>query len=191
MNKIRAGKNQSTKTSHRRQESNGPETQTREENEPTPLAQPTGLAGQVLYLQRRVGNRAVQRLLQTPTRVARRSGLLVQRWGGDEHYEIGQAAGIQIDLGNGVVLDWGEVVGLGGDELGSPEELLELTKTESGKARLRAALEHGEIAGNGVKTLPAPFDDEKDAQAVEFYTLLLDNVTHFQSQGKALDTYRG
>src|SRR5262249_21373381 len=157
----------------------------------TPLAQPTGLAGQVLYLQRRVGNRAVQRLLQTPTRVARRAGLLVQRWGGDEHYEIGPAAGVQVAPRKGAGRDSAAIGGVVDDEVGWTEERLELTKTESGKARLRAALEHGEIAGNGVKTLPAPFDDEKDAQAVEFYTLLLDNVTHFQSQGKALDTYRG
>src|SRR3954454_11609662 len=106
--------------------------------------------GGVLSLQQQVGNKGVVSLL------SQRRARTVQRYEGPEHAAIGNVTGMQIDLGNGVVLDWGQVVAIAGDEVGTEDELREWVTTDTGKARIRAAVEHAEMPGGGADVLPVP-----------------------------------
>src|SRR5918997_3881838 len=113
----------------------------------------------------------------------------LSRFVGSEHAELGNTTGTAIDLGNGVVLTWGEIVALAGDEYGSPEELLEDTKTPEGKARLRAALEHDGIPGAIAGTLPAPTKEQRAAHEAKFIRLAMDNVAPFPDGGAAISAW--
>jgi outer membrane protein OmpA-like peptidoglycan-associated protein len=147
---------------------------------------------QVLRMQNAFGNRAVQRMVarQRGAVPSGRTGPRVQRWEGQEHAKLGDATGMQIELGDGILLTWGQVIAVAGDEIGSLEELEEAVKTPAGKARIRAALESAGVPGSAAATLPAPTADQKKEQESHYYTLLLDNTTHFQSGGAALDEWR-
>jgi outer membrane protein OmpA-like peptidoglycan-associated protein len=128
----------------------------------------------------------------TPPRIA--------RFVGPEHESIGNAVGADVDLGNGVVLTWGEVVAIAGDEFGTVEELQEAAGTDDGRRRIRAALLHAGVKG----PIPAalnpsssadPNEQAQDAAAEaahgkNYLTLLLTNVTHFAAGGSARDTWR-
>ncbi|EIV92969.1 OmpA family protein [Frankia sp. QA3] len=57
-----------------------------------------------------------------------------------KHKELGDATGRSIDLGNGSVLSWGDIVALAGDQYGSLDDLLNDTRNEQGRQRLRAAV---------------------------------------------------
>jgi outer membrane protein OmpA-like peptidoglycan-associated protein len=166
--------------------------ETRPPKQPShPSISPTSTQIGVLRLQTAIGNQATQRLLSgrrfdspdVPKRI-------VQRFEGPEHAEIGDATGQTIDLGNDVVLTWGQVVAIAGDEVGSVEELRELVKTDTGKARLRVMLETAGVPGDAVKTLPAPTDAQRTEQTGQFLRLLLDNKTHFTSGDEAINAWR-
>src|SRR3954452_7452802 len=105
------------------------------QSEPATAPAPPSIA-RILALQRSAGNAAVSRFLRPAPRP------IVARFVGSEHEKLGNTTGTSIDLGNGVILTWGEVVALAGDEYGSVDGLLADTKTPDGKARLRASLEH-------------------------------------------------
>jgi outer membrane protein OmpA-like peptidoglycan-associated protein len=140
--------------------------------------------GDVLALQQQVGNKGVASLL------SQRRARTVQRFEGPEHAAIGNVTGMQIDLGNGVVLDWGQVVAIAGDEVGSEDELREWVTTDTGKARIRAALENADVPGGGADLLPAPTDAQKTEQKTRYYLLALDNPSHFPQGGEALGAWR-
>ena len=146
---------------------------------------PTVSCISIFELHRSAGNAAVSRLL----RPWGSSGVpRLARFVGTEHRELGNTTGTNIDLGNGVVLTWGEIVALAGDEYATLEDLIEDTKTEPGKARLRAALEHDGIPGAVAATLPKPSPTQLKAQETKFITLAMTNVAHFPDGG-ALDAW--
>lgn len=153
-------------------------------------AEPQSGTAQLLGMQHALGNRAVMRLVAA--KAGRAGGLVpqVQRWEGGEHAKLGDTTGQTIDLGDGVVLTWGQVISIAGDEIGSLQELEEAVKTPAGKAKIRAALENAGTPGAAARTLPAPTPDQKKEQESGYYQLLLDNANHFQSSGMALDEYR-
>ncbi len=129
----------------------------------------------VLALQRSAGNAAVSQMLA--------------RFVGSEHEQLGNTTHTAIDLGNGVVLTWGEVVALAGDEYGSVEELLADTRDPAGKARLRAALEHDGIPGAIAATLPRPTAAQVSAHDTKYIQLAMTNVTHFPDAGAAVNEW--
>jgi len=145
----------------------------------------------LLRLQSQAGNQAVARLLTTagpgPARARERA---VQRFVGHEHESIGNVTGADVDLGGGVVLTWGEVVAIAGDEFGSIDELQTAATTEDGRRRIRAALEHDEVRGPIPASLPAITNDDRKAQSTQYLLLALKNVTHFAEGGDALATWR-
>lgn len=151
----------------------------RSHTSPAPSA--SSLTRRLLQLQRQAGNRAVTRLVQ-PGRA--------QRFVGHEHETLGDVTGASVDLGNGVVLTWGQVVAIAGDEFGTIEELQTATGSEEGRRRIRAALEHDGVRGPIPTTLPPASAEDAKAQGIEFIKLALENVTHFAEGGDALDTWR-
>src|SRR4051794_6612868 len=151
--------------------------------EPAPAPDQPLDRGDVLSLQQQVGNKGVVSLL------SQRRARAVQRFEGPEHRAIGSVTGMQIDLGNGVVLDWGQVVAIAGDEVGTEDELREWVETDTGKAKIRAALENADVPGGGADLLPAPTDDQKKEQKTRYYLLALDNPSHFPQGGEALGAW--
>lgn len=166
-----------------------PEPLRREQDPPHPqvVSAPSAesVAG-ILALQRSAGNAAVRRALSPSAPLG---GRTLARFVGTEHRDLGNTAGASIDLGNGVVLTWGEIVALAGDEYATVEELMEDAQTEEGKARLRAALEHDGIPGAITATLPAPTAAQRAAQEAKFIQLAMSNVTHFPDGGAALNAW--
>src|SRR5579864_932152 len=147
----------------------------------------------LLALQHSAGNAAVSRLVAGARPTAKRSGS-VQRFVGPEHEQLGNVTGTSIDLGNGVVLTWGQVVAIAGDEFGSVEDLQAAVATDEGKARLRAALEHDGVPGATAAKLPQPKDDkERKAQDSDeqkkFVDLAMHNTAHFPDAGEAIDAW--
>jgi outer membrane protein OmpA-like peptidoglycan-associated protein len=123
------------------------------------------------------GNRAVARALGPMT---------VQRFAGPEHEQLGDATGATIDLGGGIVLTWGEVVAIAGDEYGSVDELRADLAAPGGPARLRGRLEHDRVKGPIPAALPA-VGDKSTSRYVE---LAMQNVAHFAAGGTAIPTWR-
>jgi outer membrane protein OmpA-like peptidoglycan-associated protein len=157
--------------------------QTREPPAQAPARVPAAPAmspARVLALQRSAGNAAVSRALGART---------LARFVGTEHAELGNTTGTSIDLGNGVVLTWGEIVALAGDEYATVEELIADTKTDEGKARLRAALEHDGIPGAIAGTLPAPTPAQRSAHEAKYIQLAMSNIAHFPDGGEALNAW--
>jgi outer membrane protein OmpA-like peptidoglycan-associated protein len=147
--------------------------------DPGPLGRDrTGNAG-VISLQRRIGNRATGRLLAS-------SSQPVQRFVGPEHKTLGDSTGAMIDLGNGVVLSWGDVVALAGDQYANLDDLLADTRHNDGRQRLRAAIEQDEIAGPASATLPAPTPLQVSERGATYLKLAADNAVHFNADGAAI-----
>lgn len=141
----------------------------------------------ILALQRGAGNRAVSRLLG-----ARPPGpATVQRFSGHEHRDLGDSTGRKIDLGNGTVLTWGEVVALAGDEYATLDELLADTRDAAGKQRLRAALMHDGIAGAAASPAEQPTEAQVAARQRRFVELVLENSGHFNADGMAMGQWTG
>jgi outer membrane protein OmpA-like peptidoglycan-associated protein len=144
----------------------------------------------LLSLQNSAGNAAVQRLVAAP-HVRRPSPVTVQRFEGPEHRQLGDTTGSSIDLGNGVVLSWGQVVALAGDEFGSVEDLREAAKTEAGRGRILAALRHDGVAD----PVSVPWTTDEAAKAAEpeqkdeFVRLAAVNAVHF-AEGGALAAWQ-
>jgi outer membrane protein OmpA-like peptidoglycan-associated protein len=135
----------------------------------------------MLELQRQAGNRAVTGLLKSRP---------LQRFVGHEHESLGNVTGVSVDLGNGIVLTWGQVVAIAGDEFATVEDLQAAARTEDGRRRIRAALEHDGVRGPIPATLPAATEADRQAQGAEFIKLAMDNVAHFAEGGDALATWR-
>jgi outer membrane protein OmpA-like peptidoglycan-associated protein len=147
-------------------------------------------------LQREAGNRATAAALAAG-RVGGgwRGDVAVQRFEGPEHQQIGDAAGRPIDLGHGVVLSWGQVVAIAGDEYGSIDDLMADAATADGRARIRAALEHDRVPGAVAATLPATSTKTasgktaKEEQDARYQDLVVANVSHFAAGGTAIATW--
>ena len=121
-----------------------------------------------------LGNAAVTRALS------------VQRFAGPEHEQLGDATGATIDLGGGIVLTWGEVVAIAGDEYGSVDELRQDLAAPGGPARLRGRLEHDRVHG----PIPAALPAEGDHSTSRYIELAMQNVAHFAAGGTAIPTWR-
>jgi len=123
------------------------------------------------------GNRAIARAL---------GPLAVQRFAGPEHEQIGNTTGATIDLGGGIVLTWGEVVAIAGDEYGSVDELRQDLAAPGGPARLRGRLEHDRVAG----PIPAVLPAEAAHSNARYVALAMQNAAHFSAGGSAIPTWR-
>lgn len=110
----------------------------------------------------------------------------LMRFVGTEHATLGNTTRATIDLGDGIVLTWGQVVAIAGDEYGTVEELETAISTPEGKARLRAALEHDGVPGSATSKLPEPTAGQRSAQDKEFIRLAMENTAHFPDGGQAL-----
>ncbi len=120
----------------------------------------------------------------------------VQRFIGPEHAQLGDSTGASIDLGGGVVLTWGQVVAIAGDEYGSIDELEADAKTADGRARIRAALEHDQIPPSTIpstlpskKTKVASGKTAEEEQEARYNALAIANVSHFAAGGTAIETW--
>ena len=142
----------------------------------------------LLGLQQAAGNAAVNTLLGG---AASAPGLAVQRCGGPEHEELGHDTGARdVDLGNGVVLTWGQVVAIAGDEYPDIATLRQDAATDEGKRRIRAALEHAGVAGAGGSPLPEPTDAEAREHLKDYQLLALSNRSHFAGEGNSIAAWQ-
>jgi outer membrane protein OmpA-like peptidoglycan-associated protein len=96
---------------------------------------------------------------------------LIRRFGRGEHQEIGNATHATIDLGGGLVLTWGDIVGLAGDEFGSVEDLRTAASTQEGRDKLRQMLTNESI------------------HSPQYVDLAMRNVMHFAGGGTAVSTW--
>jgi len=96
---------------------------------------------------------------------------VVRRFGREEHKQLGDATYADVDLGNGLVLTWGDVVSLAGDEFGTVEDLKAAAATPAGRAELRRIMSN---------------DNNHSAQYVD---LAMHNVPHFAGGGTAMATW--
>jgi outer membrane protein OmpA-like peptidoglycan-associated protein len=116
----------------------------------------------------------------------------LQRFVGTEHENLGNTTGIrQIDLGNGVILSWGQIVAIAGDYYENVEKLMDDASTLPGRARIRAALEHYSSPDVGLTNLPAATDVARGENETSYALLALKNIPHFSIGGTARETWRG
>ena len=135
----------------------------------------------LLGLQRQAGNRAVCEAIN--------GRHTVQRFVGKEHKQLGDVTGLTIDLGNGVVLSWGDIVALAGDQYATLDDLLADTKDDAGKQRLLAAIRQDEIPDPAQSKLPEPAADQKSDRFITFLKLAAENASHFNAAGQAIDRW--
>lgn len=142
-------------------------------------------ARDVLALQETAGNAAVLRLL-----AARPGRTRIARFEGPEHRKLGDSTGATVDLGDGVVLTWGQVVAIAGDEFGTVEELETAAGTPEGRARILVALRHDRTADpTSVPWSGEPSGEAEADQKSVFIDLATKNAVHF-AEGGALDAWR-
>lgn len=141
------------------------------------------------------GNRYLQRLLTAPEQEAAMApgrfagpAQALQRFGGEEHRSLGAAVTgggtLDIDLGDGTKLTFGEMVALG-DYFRSDEEIRKLAQTPAGQAKLRWA------RWDALKDRPEPAvsQDVKKAVKDEYYLRAAENLAHFSMGGSAVSAY--
>jgi outer membrane protein OmpA-like peptidoglycan-associated protein len=148
-------------------------------------AQRQALAGQIGQT---AGNRVLQRRL-IEEGIRQENGPAIQRWDSPEHMALGDITGLTIDIGDGVQLTFGQVLALAGDEFGTQEALLDATKTEEGRAMIRAHLERARIPGTAASLLPAPTEEQEEKAKGEYITLAMDNSSHFVDGGTAVENW--
>lgn len=122
----------------------------------------------ILAMQQQFGNHAVQLFV------------------GKEHKALGDSTGRSVDLGDGVVLSWGDVIALAGDEYPDFDMLEKDSRSAEGKQRLRAAIQHDGIASAATGGLAAPTPEQVSARTTTFVGLAADNASHFNGDGSAL-----
>ncbi|GLY97788.1 hypothetical protein Acsp02_50420 [Actinoplanes sp. NBRC 103695] len=93
---------------------------------------------------------------------------VIRRFGRDEHKQLGDATHADVDLGNGLILTWGDVVSLAGDEYESVADLQAAVATPQGRAELKRIMAS---------------DNNHSAQYVD---LAMHNVPHFAGGGTAM-----
>ena len=148
-----------------------------------PSAGPRGQTAEhwLLRLQRSAGNAAVAHAIGRPA---------VQRFVGAEHKQLGDSTNRTIDLGNGVVLSFGDLVALSGDEYATVDELVADTRTAEGRARLLAAIRDDHIPDPVQVGLPEPTADQRSERFRTFLGLAAENVAHFNDAGEAVAAWR-
>jgi hypothetical protein len=113
----------------------------------------------------------------------------IARFEPGEHKKLGDDAaggeGLEIDLGDGEKLSYGDIVALG-DYLGSAGEIRDLASTPSGRQKLRWVLYFSTLRGGEEPELPK---DEKTAIKQRYYKLAGGNLGHFSAGGTAMDAY--
>jgi outer membrane protein OmpA-like peptidoglycan-associated protein len=114
----------------------------------------------------------------------------LQRFVGQEHKDLGDTTGRMIDLGNGVLLTWGDLIALAGDEYKNLEDLLADTKDDAGKQRLLAAFRDDHIPDPTATQLPEPTEEQKSARFLEFLKLAAENPEHFNADGGAIERWK-
>lgn len=92
-------------------------------------------------------------------------------------------------LTRGIVLTWGEVVAIAGDEYGTVDQLFADANDPARRFEIRAALEHAEVKGSIPSALPKPTDEQKDAHETTFDILAFDNADHFPDSGRAVSAW--
>jgi hypothetical protein len=132
------------------------------------------------------GGAAVQR---QPTPGPAAGGLAVQRFGSEEHRQLGAEgsgdATLDIDLGEGTHLTYGEMVALAGDYFQSIGEVRTLAATPGGQAQLRWARWWALHIGSE----PAVDESVKAAVRDRYYRLAAGNISHFSAGGTARNEY--
>lgn len=142
----------------------------------------------VLSLQRSIGNAAVARLVRA-SRSSFGPRRQLARFVGHEHEDIGNAINVKIDFGNGIVLTWGQVVAIAGDEYGTIDQLFADANDPARRFEIRAALEHAEVKGPIPSALPALTKEQKEAHETTFDLLAFENADHFPDSGRALSAW--
>ena len=156
--------------------------------EPAPRPAPAlARAASVAALSASAGNQAVCRALDRQAG-ARERGRQLARFGSAEHQAIGADASgsgsTDLELGNGEMLPYGDMVALAGDYFKSLQQMRELAATPAGQAQLRAA--RYKALGFGTKPDPATEKLVMD----RYFELAGANVSHFAAGGDALISYR-
>ncbi|HZM79043.1 MAG TPA: OmpA family protein [Candidatus Limnocylindrales bacterium] len=128
----------------------------------------------VTDLQRLAGNGALAGILK------------LQRWAGPEHEEIGDTTLTEIDLGGGLVLTWGQVIAIAGDQYGSLQELRDEIANNPGV--LRHKLMHAGVRDPIPSALPGV---PPGTGNMRYVMLAMENISHFGEGGTALETWRG
>jgi hypothetical protein len=113
----------------------------------------------------------------------------IQRFASDEHQKIGDeasgGAALDIDLGDGDKLTYGQMVALAADYFGSLDELRQLATTPEGRARLRWTRWWALKIGS-----EPPLDDTVKKQVRDrYYQLAAANISHFSAGGTARSEY--
>ena len=119
---------------------------------------------------------------------ASEGALTIQRFGSDEHVQIGTAASgganTDIVLDDGSHLTYGQMVAMG-DFFGNLDEMRRLGTTPAGQAELRwvrwFALHNGDE--------PNIPDDRKRFHRNHYYELAANNISHFSAGGSARNEY--
>jgi hypothetical protein len=138
--------------------------------------------GLLIDLQRTAGNAAVTALLAARPVTA-------QRFESGEHRDIGtEASGgatLELDLGGGDKLTYGQMVALAGDYFASVQQMRDLAGTPDGQAELRWT--RWWALGGGAE--PALDEAVKTKVKNRYYTLATRNIAHFSAGGTARTEY--
>ncbi len=129
------------------------------------------------------GNRAMAGVVRPE------SSVTVQRWSSSEHVRLGNVIDRPIPIGGGVSLTYGQIVALAGDEFGSLEELMEATRSDDGRAMIRAHLERAKIPGTAAALLPVPSETQVTEAKSQYVTLAMNNTPHFVAGGTAVESW--
>jgi len=115
--------------------------------------------------------------------------VVLHRFASPEHAAIGDAASqnatLDIDLGGGDKLTYGQMVALAGDYFGSLDKIRDLAKTPDGQARLKWTRWWALNLGS-----EPPLDEAVKRQVKDdYYSLATKNMSHFAAGGTAKSHY--
>lgn len=97
------------------------------------------------------------------------AGGMIRRFSRQEHINLGDSSGATVDLGSGMVLTWGQVVGLAGDEFGSVADLQAMARENP--AELRKILSSDSV------------------HSPQYVDLAMKNISHFSGGGTSMQTW--
>jgi hypothetical protein len=166
------------------------------DSHPAPAAPANTGAANILNLQRTIGNRRTQQLLQKkqlPAIVQRRPRRRIQRFESHEHQKLGDDATRDaqgqvrtVQLADDYRITYGEMVAMAGDFFKDVEQMRDLAKTVGSGEGTREELEYVRVvriphhSDEKVKELTAKFS-ESTVKAVDkrYYSLATQNRSHF------------
>lgn len=138
---------------------------------------------------RLLGNRNLQKVVTSLRQIEKLPSQPILRFVGEEHRQLGaEASGgetLDIDLGDGTRLTYGEMVALAGDYFESVEQITDLAPTQTGRAELRWARWDAMSAGSEPVVSPAV----KERVLDRYYRFAADNISHFSAGGTARNDY--